>query len=266
MTIIKQALNPDINVTGAGTSATTLIKGSPDNGVTEKFIATDSNGKLLTVTTNDYEELVWVDSTGTYFIRTVIVDETGTPVIAYVLADGTPYVPVGATVPASSGTDRKVNVTHFIVNTAGTGYSVGDLVDMTTIIDVTLSSVVANIYYNLSTQAVITPTFAHLSPLETELSMTNATAVLSYTHASVLAVDTPSATLLTVGATGASHLQVLNNTGAILEIGVGLTNPVRVGMGGNVNMDLNIPAGATITITPRIVGLGATDYVTINVS
>lgn len=92
-----------------------------------------------------------------------------------------------------------------------------------------------------------------------------ADSVISYTHAAILAVDTPSATLITTAATGASHMQVLNNTGAIIEVDIGLTNPIIVGMGGQVTIDADIPASQAITITPRIIGLTATDYVTINV-
>lgn len=144
-----------------------------DAGVWKKQSSSTSNVTVLNTNLNpvpvsvlnDVGETIWVDSTGTYYIRS-IVSTSGTPVVTYTLADGTPYVPVAPSIPAASGTDKEVNVTHFVANTAGTGYSVGDLIDLTTVYDTALNTVVASIYFNLTTNAVVTPTFSHLSVIE----------------------------------------------------------------------------------------------------
>lgn len=296
MSIIKQALNENLTTKSNGAVASSLIEGSTDGGVTSTPVKVDNNGRLEVKTTNEVEQTIWVDSTGTYFIR-IYTNNLGVPAITYSLADGTSYVPVGATVPASSGSDKEVSTTHYQVITAGVGYSIGDLVNSIIVYDTNLNSVVSQIYYNLTTSAVITPLITELQEISERLSdvginydsvrigdgtnLANvtannelkvrstpfnvATAVLSYRHAAILAVDTPSATLLTTGATGANYLQVLNNTGAIIEVNIGLTNPIIVGMGGSVSVNVTIPGAQAITITPRIIGLTATDYVTINV-
>ena len=93
----------------------------------------------------------------------------------------------------------------------------------------------------------------------------NATTIASTGYTNNLPVNTTSATILNSGANGASHLQVQKNSGAIIDVNIGLGNPIIVGMGGDVNVDVNIPPAQAITITPRVNGLSVGDYVTINI-
>ena len=106
----------------------------------------------------EFTETIWVDSTGTFYLRRVVYSENlETYTISYTLADGTVYVPVAPSEPASAGTDRELVVTSYTVNTSGTGYAIGDIVHQINIFNVFDGSLLSTIWYNQTTDTVITP-------------------------------------------------------------------------------------------------------------
>lgn len=135
----------------------------------------------------EFTETIWVDSTGTFYIRRVVYSENlETYTISYTLADGTVYVPVAPTEPASAGTDRELVVTSYTVNTGGTGYAIGDIVHQINVFNVFDGSLLSTIWYNQTTDAIISPapTIAHLTPegsIQSIASATGTQADVAYT-------------------------------------------------------------------------------------
>lgn len=135
----------------------------------------------------EFTESIWVDSTGTFYIRRVVYSENlETYTISYTLADGTVYVPVAPSEPASAGTDRELVVTSYTVNTTGTGYAIGDIVHQINIFNVFDGSLLSTIWYNQTTDTVITPapTITDLTPegsIQSIASATGTQADVSYT-------------------------------------------------------------------------------------
>lgn len=89
--------------------------------------------------------------------------------------------------------------------------------------------------------------------------------ILSAEHTAILPQDTTSGTLITVGAKGANKISVTNNSGAVIEVNVGV-DVIRAAPGSDLTHDVLIVAGAVITITPRNAGLTTADTVIINVT
>lgn len=116
---------------------------------------------------SEFSESIWIDATGTFFIRRVVYSENlETYTVEYTLADGTTYVPTAPIEPASSGTDREIVQTSYTVTTSGTGYSIGDIVQQINIFDVGTDTLQSTIWYNQTTDAIISPApnIAHLQP------------------------------------------------------------------------------------------------------
>ena len=135
----------------------------------------------------EFTETIWVDSTGTFYIRRVVYSENlETYTISYTLADGTVYVPVAPSEPASAGTDRELVVTSYTVTTSGTGYAIGDIVHQINIFNVFDGSLLSTIWYNQTTDTIISPapTIAHLTPegsIQSIASATGTQADVAYT-------------------------------------------------------------------------------------
>jgi hypothetical protein len=112
----------------------------------------------------DLTNTVWTDNSGAFFVRRDRIDEgTGTITVQFTLADGTNATPGAGLRPAAS-TDREVAQTLFEVITAGTGYAIGDLVAILTVIDVNAEmQIVATLWRNLTQgTTILPPTPAHL--------------------------------------------------------------------------------------------------------
>ena len=115
----------------------------------------------------EFSETVWVDATGTFFIRRVVYSENlETYTVSYTLADGSAYSPTAPIEPASAGTDREIVQTSYTVIVAGTGYSIGDIVQQLNIFDVQSDTLQSTIWYNQTTDLTISPApnVAHLKP------------------------------------------------------------------------------------------------------
>lgn len=136
----------------------------------------------------EFTETIWIDSTGTFYIRRVVYSENlETYTISYTLADGTVYVPVAPSEPASAGTDRELVVTSYTVNTSGTGYAIGDIVHQINIFNVFDGSLLSTIWYNQTTDTVITPApkITDLTPegsIQSIASATGTQADVAYAH------------------------------------------------------------------------------------
>lgn len=106
----------------------------------------------------EFSESIWVDATGTFFIRRVVYSENlETYTVTYTLADGSNYSPTLPIEPASAGTDRELVVTSYTVVTSGTGYTIGDIVQQINIFDVVSDTLQSTIWYNQTTDLTISP-------------------------------------------------------------------------------------------------------------
>lgn len=126
----------------------------------------------------EFSETVWVDATGTFFIRRVVYSENlETYTVSYTLADGSAYSPTAPIEPASAGTDREIVQTSYTVIVAGTGYSIGDIVQQLNIFDVQSDTLQSTIWYNQTTDLTISPApnVAHLQPEGSIQSIASAT-------------------------------------------------------------------------------------------
>lgn len=135
----------------------------------------------------EFSETVWVDATGTFFIRRVVYSENlETYTVEYTLADGSTYSPTAPIEPASAGTDRELVVTSYTVVTSGTGYTIGDIVQQINIFNVQSDTLETTIWYNQTTDLTISPapTIAHLTPegsIQSIASATGTQADVAYT-------------------------------------------------------------------------------------
>jgi len=95
---------------------------------------------------------------------------------------------------------------------------------------------------------------------------TTSPTIKSYEHKAILAVDTQSATLITTDAAyGATQFSITNNTGATIEVTID-TQTIYASAGDSFTMPMRIGANKAISITPRNVGLTATDIVVLRIS
>lgn len=138
----------------------------------------------------EFSETVWVDATGTFFIRRVVYSENlETYTVTYTLADGSAYSPTAPIEPASAGTDREIVQTSYTVLVSGTGYSIGDIVQQINIFNVQSDTLGTTIWYNQTTDAVISPapTITDLKPegsIQAIAAATGTTAEAAYTSGS----------------------------------------------------------------------------------
>lgn len=126
----------------------------------------------------EFSESIWVDATGTFFIRRVVYSENlETYTVEYTLADGSTYSPTAPIEPASAGTDRELVVTSYTVVTSGTGYTIGDIVQQINVFDVVSDTLQSTIWYNQTTDLTISPApnIAHLQPEGSIQSIASAT-------------------------------------------------------------------------------------------
>jgi len=125
----------------------------------------------------EFNETVWVDNTGTYYVRRVVYDEgVQTYTIVNQLPDGTPYSPTAPVEPASSGNDRELSSQEFLAIANGTGFSTGDTLVRTNVIDTLSATVVATIWFNQTTGSSITaPTITDVEPSGSIQSIASAT-------------------------------------------------------------------------------------------
>jgi len=116
----------------------------------------------------DFNESIWIDATDTYCIRRIVFDEDlQTYTVSFTLPDGASYSPTLPIEPASSGADREIVTQTYLAIGSGTGYSAGDIVTLSTIYDTNTATVLASIWWNTSTDTVISPAPA-LGNLEPE--------------------------------------------------------------------------------------------------
>jgi len=138
----------------------------------------------------EFSETVWVDATGIFFIRRVVYSENlETYTVSYTLADGSAYSPTAPIEPASVGTDREIVQTSYTVLVSGTGYSIGDIVQQINIFNVQLDKLETTIWYNQTTDVVISPapTITDLKPegsIQAIAAATGTTAEAAYTSGS----------------------------------------------------------------------------------
>lgn len=126
----------------------------------------------------EFSESIWIDATGTFFIRRVVYSENlETYTVEYTLADGSTYSPTAPIEPASAGTDRELVVTSYTVVTSGTGYTIGDIVQQINAFDVVSDTLQSTIWYNQTTDLTISPApnIAHLQPEGSIQSIASAT-------------------------------------------------------------------------------------------
>ena len=115
----------------------------------------------------DLESTIWTDDSGAYFVRRDLVNEgTGVITIAWTAPDGTAATPGAGLRPLASA-QRELSQDIYSALSSGTGYSSGDLLARLLIVDTAPATpVVTQLWYNLSTSAVITaPASAHVEPI-----------------------------------------------------------------------------------------------------
>lgn len=211
----------------------------------------------------EFSESIWIDATGTFFIRRVVYSENlETYTVEYTLADGSTYSPTAPIEPASAGTDRELVVTSYTVVTSGTGYTIGDIVQQINVFDVVSDTLQSTIWYNQTTDLTISPApnIAHLQPegsIQSIASATGTQADSAYTTgngtiisvlkgifgrlskdpsapastqstanfyvAAAVTQDQNSSATATTPSTGGRWIQAINNSGVICDITVGGT-------------------------------------------
>jgi len=154
---------------GGGTADSTAA-----NQVTQIGLATTANSSLATIAATmllqrEFSETIWVDSIGTFYIRTVTYNEgTGSYTTTNTLPNGTPYIPTAPSAPASVSADIELVKSVYRAIAAGVGYSIGDIVTQIKIIQTVFPfAVIGTVYFNNNTSAQITPIFADLEVYST---------------------------------------------------------------------------------------------------
>lgn len=106
----------------------------------------------------------WTDSSGAYYVRRDWIDpDTQEAEFNYTTPAGVETTP-GAGLKPIGGPDVEDTYTEYTATTAGTGYSIGDIIVrlLSMKVDVSPPTIVSSAYVNLTTAAVITPNIAHL--------------------------------------------------------------------------------------------------------
>ena len=113
---------------------------------------------MLTVMTDNknFEETVWKDADGIFYIRRVTM-VNGVPTVTYLLNDGSSYVPVEPSTLAVSNHDVEICRTNYIAVNSGTGYSAGDWIAKAAFfnVSVTPALLLSEFWYNLSSGVTI---------------------------------------------------------------------------------------------------------------
>lgn len=115
--------------------------------------------------TVSFAETVWIDTTDTVYIRIREADGD----ISYMLADGTAYVPVGASTLASlSKEDLEIDITEYDAKTSGTEWSIGQRISRLQYLDLsaTPALIKATVWRNEATGAIITTAISIVTDLE----------------------------------------------------------------------------------------------------
>jgi hypothetical protein len=161
---------------------------SAANQTTQIGIANATNALLTEIRDDarlqiEFSESIWIDATQTYFIRRITIDETtGTETIVSTLFDGTPYIPTAPEEPAisSSGEDIEFVKTTYLAINSGVGYNIDDVVTQVKLVQtVSPFSVIATVYFNNTTNTVITPDFADLQLYSEFVNINNQVVVFS---------------------------------------------------------------------------------------
>ena len=135
----------------------------PPNAATETTLVQVRDAIKATI---DLESTIWTDNSGAYYVRRDTVNEgTGAITISWTAPDGTAATP-GAGLKPLATAERDVTQALFVATDNGTGYSTNDFLARLLILDVNATTpVITQVWYNLSTNAVITaPSAAHVTP------------------------------------------------------------------------------------------------------
>ncbi|MCA2594051.1 MAG: hypothetical protein IM526_02670 [Microcystis sp. M38BS1] len=156
-------LTPPAAITGFATEATL------------SSILTALNGNV------NFSETIWTDDTGAYFARRVSQNlDTNTITVSYTLPDGSAYTlganPRPALGAGGSGVaDREIRSSLYNCNTSGTGYTTGDDIVRSDVIDVNTSSIIVTLWYNATAKTnIAAPTSGDLDYISTEGYSTSA--------------------------------------------------------------------------------------------
>jgi hypothetical protein len=118
---------------------------------------------------------LWTDSTGAYFVRRdVVTESTGAISVVFVNAAGTTVTPGSGLVPVNATQNQIVDLAY-VATSGGTGYSTSDILLHCTVISEGASpAVLASLWLNLTTGAIITaPTggsYGAIAPLAANAS------------------------------------------------------------------------------------------------
>lgn len=177
----------------------------------------------------DFEEQIWVDSTGTFYIRRVVYDPTtGTYTVSYTNATGSVYVPVNPSTPVGSNVDYEITKQNYIATAGGTGFSINDELVEIIIVNTATNAISATIWYNATTDATISaPSLASVTPhtkyaLDATVQTTNTKLdTLNTTTGTVkTSVDTVNTTLGTTN----TNLTTINTSVGTVNTSIGTLN------------------------------------------
>lgn len=123
---------------------------------------------------------MWTDNSGAYYVRRDVIDEgTGAVTVSFTTPTGTPVTPGAGLRPAANEEALSTEVVRYVGAVAGTGYSVGDMIERIVILDANTSppTVVTSAWVNLTTGAILgtAPTIANLTANPTALPVGAAT-------------------------------------------------------------------------------------------
>lgn len=177
----------------------------------------------------DFEEQIWVDSTGAFYIRRVVFDPTtGTYTVSYTTATGSTYVPVAPSTPVGSNVDYEITKQNYIATAGGTGFSINDELIEVIIVNTATNAISATIWYNATTDTTIAaPSLASVTPhtkyaLDATLLTTNTKldTINTTTGTVKTSVDTVNTTLGTTN----TKIDTTNTNLGTINTSIGTTN------------------------------------------
>jgi hypothetical protein len=126
----------------------------PNGAATESTLAAIKAALLAQV---DLETSVWTDGTNYYVRREVVAEGTGAITVTYTDPTGAVVTPPAGIAPVASDNAISLLTAYYDVKTAGTGYSVGDIVARIVAVNKAVSPPTASsaIWLNMTTGAVI---------------------------------------------------------------------------------------------------------------
>jgi hypothetical protein len=154
---------------GAATEAALKIKTL--NGSTEATLLQVRDAIKAQI---DIASTLWTDNSGAYYVRRDLVNEgTGAITVTFTLPDGTAATP-GAGLKPLSTAEKEVTQEIYDVLTAGTGYSVGDILCKVAVIDaLAVTPTITTFWMNLTTSATIAaPTGANVQRANENINST----------------------------------------------------------------------------------------------